>query len=72
MAEEKLLTPEEVSDRLRVSRWTVMDYLRAGRIKGRKVGRLWRITERDLQAFIEGLAMERPSFHPEPAAKEGL
>jgi excisionase family DNA binding protein len=72
VAEEKLLTPEDVAERLQVSRWTVMDYLREGRIQGRKVGRLWRITEGDLQAFIEGLSAERPASHPEPAAQEGL
>lgn len=49
---EKLLTPEEVADRLRISRITVMDYLRAGRIKGRKVGRLWRVPASDLEAFL--------------------
>ena len=57
MADEKLLTPEQVAERLQISRWTVMDYLRAGRIKGHRVGRLWRIKEKDLEAFLEGSAL---------------
>jgi excisionase family DNA binding protein len=58
MAGTQLLSPEQVAERLQVSRWTVMDYLRAGRIKGHKVGRLWRIKEQDLEAFIDSGAAE--------------
>jgi excisionase family DNA binding protein len=54
MADQKLLSPEQVAERLQISRWTVMDYLRAGKIKGLKVGRLWRIKEQALEDFLEG------------------
>jgi excisionase family DNA binding protein len=54
MAEQRLLTPEQVADRLQISRVTVMDYLRKGRLKGHRVGKLWRIKEEDLEAFLEG------------------
>jgi excisionase family DNA binding protein len=53
---EELLTPEVVAERLHVQRSTIMKYLRAGVIKGRKIGRLWRITEEDLQAYLEQAA----------------
>jgi putative molybdopterin biosynthesis protein len=56
MAERQLLTPEQVAERLQISRWTVMDSLRAGRLKGRKIGKFWRIEEQDLEAFIQGTA----------------
>ena len=45
MADQKLLTPEQVADRLQISRVTVMDFLRKGRLKGHRVGKLWRIKE---------------------------
>jgi excisionase family DNA binding protein len=51
--EERLLTPEQVAERLQISRLTVMGYLRAGKLKGVKVGRLWRVRERDFEAFLE-------------------
>jgi excisionase family DNA binding protein len=54
MTNQQLLTPEQVAERLQISRWTVMDYLRAGKLKGYKVGRLWRIKEQDLEDFLEG------------------
>ena len=54
MTDQRLLTPEQVADRLQISRGTVMDYLRKGRLKGHRVGKLWRIKEEDLEAFLEG------------------
>jgi excisionase family DNA binding protein len=54
MTDQRLLTPAQVADRLQISRVTVMDYLRKGRLKGHRVGKLWRIKEEDLAAFLEG------------------
>jgi len=31
---------------------TVREWLRTGKLKGKKVGRLWRIKESDLEEFI--------------------
>ena len=31
---------------------TVREYLRAGRIKGRQIGRTWIVEERDLRTFM--------------------
>jgi excisionase family DNA binding protein len=56
MAGERLLTPEEVAERLQVKRLTVLEWLRQGKLSGVKAGRFWRIRERDLEAFLEGEA----------------
>jgi excisionase family DNA binding protein len=53
MAPERLYSPEEVAEYLQVHRETVMENLRSARLRGRKVGRLWRISESDLQAYID-------------------
>lgn len=50
--DERLLLPEEVAERLRVSRTTVMRLLRDRKLIGIKTGKLWRVRERDLEAFI--------------------
>lgn len=51
---ERLYTPEEAAEVLRVKVRTIMEWLRQGRLKGVKVGRkLWRVKESDLRAFIE-------------------
>jgi len=50
---DKLLTPDEVAQRLGITPNTVRIYLREGRIKALKVGKLWRVRESDLQKHIE-------------------
>lgn len=53
MSMERLLTPEEAARRLSVSPKGVKNWLRQGKLRGLKVGRLWRITESDLRAFVD-------------------
>jgi excisionase family DNA binding protein len=60
MSESRLLTPEQVAERLQISPLTVMKHLRAGRLKGRKIGKFWRIEEEDFEAFIQGTAAASP------------
>ena len=46
-------TPEEVADILKVRKHTVRNWLREGTLKGTKInGKIWRITDKDLEAFI--------------------
>ena len=56
---EKLLTPDEAAERLSVSPKGVKNWLRQGKLRGLKVGRLWRISESDLSAFLS--ASQAPS-----------
>ena len=50
---ERLLTPEEVAKKLAMSVKSVRNWLRQGKLKGIKVGRLWRIRESDLEEFLK-------------------
>ena len=54
---EVLLTPEQVAVRLGLASKTVKDHLRAGKLKGVKVGggRFWRVRESDLERHIKKL-----------------
>lgn len=45
MADSKLLTVGQASEKLSVPEKTVRDWLRSGKLKGLKVGKLWRIPE---------------------------
>lgn len=55
---ERLMTPEQAADYLAVAPKTMRDWLRTGRIRGVKVGRLWRVRLSDLEAFIEEPTIE--------------
>lgn len=49
---EKYYSTEDVAEILGFKEKTVREWLRTGKLKGKKVGRLWRIKESDLEEFI--------------------
>lgn len=49
---EKLLTPEEAAELLRLSTYTLQDYARKGIVPAIKVGRAWRFSEAELNAWL--------------------
>ncbi len=53
MNDKKLLTPTDVANRLQVNERTVTLWLRKGYLRGFKIGKEWRISPDDLQAFLE-------------------
>ena len=52
MKVEKLLTVEDVAKVLLVKPTTVREWLKASKLKGMKMGRLWRIWEGEMEAFL--------------------
>jgi excisionase family DNA binding protein len=49
---EKYYSPEDVAEILGVKDRTVRAWLKSGKLKGKKLGRLWRVKESDLEEFI--------------------
>jgi excisionase family DNA binding protein len=66
MALPTLYTPEEIADKLRVSRRSVYHWLTSGKLNGLKAGQYWRITEEDLISF-----MRRHKPHPIKQESDG-
>jgi len=58
-AQDELLTQDEAAARLKISRFTMGDWLRAGKIKGIKVGKLWRVRGSALEDFLRNNESER-------------
>ena len=53
MVEEKrVYTIEEVVEMLQVTRRTVYNYIKEGKLKAVKVGKYWRITNKALEEFL--------------------
>ncbi|MDI9494920.1 MAG: helix-turn-helix domain-containing protein [Bacillota bacterium] len=50
---EVYLSPDEAAARLSVTPKTIRKWLNEGRLRGTKLGRLWRIKESDLLALTE-------------------
>ena len=64
---EKLLTPTDVAERLQVNDRTVTQWLRKGHLRGFKLGKEWRISPDDLQAFLE-VSANKPMDKPRSIA----
>ncbi len=68
MNDKKLLKPTDVANRLQVNERTVTQWLRKGHLRGFKVGKEWRVSPDDLQAFLEASA-NMPPDKPRSIAK---
>ncbi len=68
MNDKKLLTPTDVANRLQVTERTVTQWLRRGHLRGFKIGKEWRVSEIDLEAFIEAGANKPSAFPPRSVA----
>ena len=70
--EERLFSVEDTAERLGVSKWTITDWIKAGRLKGIKIGKFWRVRESDLEAFIANppplkrVSLAVPQARPRP------
>ena len=52
MKVEQLFTVEDAAKVLLVKPTTVREWLKAGKLKGMKMGHLWRVRESELEAFL--------------------
>lgn len=52
--EKEVFSPEEAAEWLGMSRQTVYNLLKAGKIPGRKIGQQWRIHKQALVAYLMG------------------
>lgn len=56
---EKFLTTEQVANILQVHPLTILKFIKQGKLKGVKIGRVYRIQEADVKQFLE----ERNMMH---------
>ncbi len=51
---DEFLTVDEAAKRLKVTPWTLREWLKAGKVRGVKISRQWRISERTLTELATG------------------
>jgi excisionase family DNA binding protein len=54
---DTILTVPQAAAQLQVSERTIYGWLRKGKIPGRKIGKVWRISAEVLNAFLRGTAL---------------
>ena len=52
MADIKVFTLDEVAEILKVTKRTLYNYVKEGKLPAVKMGKYWRVTEDSLQAFL--------------------
>lgn len=60
---DDVCTVEEAAQRLKVSPKTIYRALERGELRASKIGRAWRIAEKDLTEFLEARMQPRPPHH---------
>ncbi len=50
--DERFYTPKQVADILQVHQYTVLKWIREGKLRALKLGRVYRTTESELRAFL--------------------
>lgn len=63
-------TPEEIARELHVSRRTVYEWLRSGRLRGVRAGRGWRVRPEDVASFLEANSLDEASVTAVPSSVE--
>jgi excisionase family DNA binding protein len=57
MEHKEYLTIQEVCEVLKLSRWTVSDLIKSGKIKGSKIGKSYRVERKAIDDFINDMAV---------------
>ena len=63
----ELLTVDEVADFLRVKPSTVYEWAKNGKIPASKVGRLWRFSREEVEAWVRNGGLQPGGRRPEIA-----
>ncbi|MBI4235307.1 helix-turn-helix domain-containing protein [Candidatus Peregrinibacteria bacterium] len=53
--EEKFFTTEQVANILQVHPFTILKFIKVGKLKGIKLGRVYRIKQSDVENFLENM-----------------
>jgi excisionase family DNA binding protein len=70
-AQTKILTVQQAAEQLQVSQRTVYQWLRNGKIPGRKIGKVWRLSEDAIVDFLRGEVSEEQRESNSPSARNG-
>lgn len=72
MSEIKVYTLDEVAEILKVTKRTLYNYVKEGKLPAVKMGKYWRVPAESLQAFIStGTTVANANRRKENQSKEG-
>lgn len=73
MADIRVYTLDEVADILQLTKRTLYNYVKEGKLHAVKIGKYWRVPEESLQAFIStGSTVVEANRRPHYQEKKGI
>ena len=51
--QDRILTPDQVGKMLQLHPFTILNYIKQGKLKSARLGRVYRIRESDIEKFLE-------------------
>ncbi len=69
--DDRLLSTEEVAEKLQVDEQTVRRWIKSGKLKAFKPGREWRISPTALEALLEAYSSPKAAAPPSPEPERG-
>lgn len=51
---KKFYSPDDIAKMLNITRWTIYQHMKAGKLHAVKIGRNWRISEENLNTYLQG------------------
>lgn len=67
---ERFFTTEQVADILQVHPLTILKFIKQGKLRGVKIGRVYRIQESYVKQFLDERTMHGSKLKTEPLKKE--
>lgn len=64
---ENFLTTDQVANILQIHPFTVLKFIKEGKLKGIKLGRVYRIKESDVHEFLEERMTRKDKNNPSPS-----
>ncbi len=55
---DRILTPEQVGKELQLHPFTILNYIKDGKLRGAKLGRVYRIRESDIEKFLDNQMLQ--------------
>lgn len=51
--QDRILTPEQAGKMLQLHPFTILNYIKRGKLRSARIGRVYRIRESDIEKFLE-------------------
>ncbi|MFH1375702.1 MAG: helix-turn-helix domain-containing protein [Patescibacteria group bacterium] len=56
--QDRILTPEQTGKMLQLHPFTILNYIKQGKLRSARIGRVYRIRESDIEKFLDSQVLE--------------